>query len=88
MPGTPAIAGSASGWDVPLSLSSGSRVGSPKELLAVHVFVHVKEECIDAFKEATIANATSSVLEPGIARFDFIQQQDDPTKFVLVEVYW
>ena len=53
----------------------------------VHVFVHVKEEFIDEFKEATIENASNSVQEPGIARFDVIQQQDDPTRFVLVEVY-
>lgn len=53
----------------------------------VHVFVHVKEDCIDAFKKATIENANNSINEPGIARFDFIEQQDDPTRFVLVEVY-
>jgi len=52
-----------------------------------HVFVHVKEEMIEAFKEATIENAENSINEPGVARFDFIQQQDDPTRFVLVEVY-
>ena len=53
----------------------------------VHVFVHVKEESVEAFKEATIENARNSLLEEGIARFDVIQQQDDPTRFVLVEVY-
>ena len=53
----------------------------------VHVFVHVKEEKIEAFKKATIENAQNSIKEPGIARFDFVQQQDDPTRFVLVEVY-
>ena len=53
----------------------------------VHVFVHVKSEDVQAFKEASLANARSSVLEPGIARFDVLQQQDDPTRFVLVEVY-
>lgn len=56
-------------------------------MLIVHVFVHVKEDCVEAFKEATIENASNSVQEPGIARFDVIQQQDDPTRFVLVEVY-
>ena len=53
----------------------------------VHVFVHVKPEHLDAFKAATIENARNSVQEPGIARFDVIQQADDPTRFILVEVY-
>jgi autoinducer 2-degrading protein len=53
----------------------------------VHVHVHVKPEFVDAFKQATIENANSSVKEAGIARFDVIQQTDDPTRFILVEVY-
>jgi autoinducer 2-degrading protein len=53
----------------------------------VHVYVHVKQEFIAAFREITIENARSSVQEPGIARFDVIQQVDDLTRFVLVEVY-
>ncbi|MBE2212592.1 MAG: antibiotic biosynthesis monooxygenase [Opitutaceae bacterium] len=56
-------------------------------MLIVHVHVHVKPECIDTFRAATLANARESVREPGIARFDICQQQDDPTRFVLVEVY-
>ena len=56
-------------------------------LLIVHVHVQVKPEQIEAFKAATLANARASVREPGIARFDVIQQADDPTRFVLVEVY-
>ncbi len=56
-------------------------------MLIVHVFVNVKNEYIEAFKTATIENASQSVKEPGIARFDLIWEQDDPTKFVLVEVY-
>jgi quinol monooxygenase YgiN len=52
----------------------------------VHVHVHVKPEMIEAFKEATIENARNSVREPGIARFDVIQQQDDPAHFILVEM--
>lgn len=56
-------------------------------MLIVHVFVKVKPDCVDAFKEATIANASQSLKEPGIARFDVIQQADDPTRFVLVEAY-
>jgi quinol monooxygenase YgiN len=53
----------------------------------VHVFVHVKPEYIDAFKTATRLNAQTSAHEPGLARFDVIQQQDDAARFVLVEVY-
>ena len=53
----------------------------------VHVHVNVKPEFVEAFKEATIENASNSVKEAGIARFDVIQQTDDPTKFILVEVY-
>lgn len=56
-------------------------------MLIVHVFVHVKPEFVDAFEEATIENARNSVREPGIARFDVVQQIDDPTRFVLIEVY-
>lgn len=56
-------------------------------MLIVHVHVHVNLESVDAFKEATLANARASIKEPGVARFDVVQQQDDPTRFVLVEVY-
>jgi (4S)-4-hydroxy-5-phosphonooxypentane-2,3-dione isomerase len=56
-------------------------------MLVVHVHVHVKPESVDAFKAATVENARASIQEPGIARFDLIQQTDDPTRFVLVEVY-
>jgi autoinducer 2-degrading protein len=53
----------------------------------VHVYIHVKPEHLDAFRTATIENARSSIQEPGTARFDFIQQKEDPTRCVLVEVY-
>ena len=56
-------------------------------MLIVHVHVHVKPEFIEAFREATAENARNSVREPGIARFDVLQQADDPTRFVFVEVY-
>src|SRR5436190_20395242 len=56
-------------------------------MLIVHVHVHVKPERIDTFKAATLDNARASVKEPGIARFDLVQQADDPTRFVLIEVY-
>src|ERR1035441_9492510 len=51
------------------------------------VQARVKAEFIDAFKQATAINAASSAKEPGIAGFDFLQQQDDPQKLVLYEVY-
>lgn len=56
-------------------------------MFIVHVHVHVKPDCADAFIAATRANARQSVKEPGIARFDVVQQRDDPSRFVLVEVY-
>jgi quinol monooxygenase YgiN len=56
-------------------------------MLIVHVFIHVKEESVEAFREASRENAENSIQEPGIARFDVIQQQDDPTRFVLIEIY-
>ncbi len=56
-------------------------------MLVVHVHVHVKEECVDDFITACVENASNSIQEHGIARFDVIQQKDDPTRFILVEVY-
>jgi autoinducer 2-degrading protein len=56
-------------------------------MLIVHVFVHVKSEAVDQFIAATRENARNSVLEPGVVRFDVVQQEDDPTRFVLIEVY-
>jgi len=56
-------------------------------MLILHVHVHVKPDSLEAFKEATIENARHSRKEPGIARFDLLQQYDDPTRFVLVEAY-
>jgi len=56
-------------------------------MLVVHIQVHVKVDSIDAFKTATVENARNSVQEPGIARFDVVQSAEDPSQFVLVEVY-
>lgn len=56
-------------------------------MLVVHVHVHLKPEFVDAFRAAAVENAKASVQEPGIARFDVIQSQEDLTRFVLVEVY-
>lgn len=56
-------------------------------MLIVHVHARVKPEFIEAFRQATAENARHSVREPGIARFDVLQREDDPAQFVLVEVY-
>ncbi|HEY7391970.1 MAG TPA: putative quinol monooxygenase [Bryobacteraceae bacterium] len=56
-------------------------------MLILIVNLHVKPECVDAFREATTENARHSRQEPGIVRFDFLEQSDDPTRFALVEVY-
>ena len=56
-------------------------------MFIVHVAVRVKPECVASFREATVENARQSLCEPGVARFDVVQQRDDPTRFVLVEVY-
>lgn len=56
-------------------------------MLVLHIYCRVKPEQVEAFKAATIENARNSIKEPGIARFDVMQQTDDPTRFVLVEAY-
>src|SRR4051795_1135893 len=56
-------------------------------MLIVHVQIQVKPDQVEAFKPACIENSRNSLQEPGIARFDVLQQQDDPTRFLLVEVY-
>jgi quinol monooxygenase YgiN len=56
-------------------------------MLIMHIDVHVKPESVEAFRLATIANARASVQEPGIARFDVLQQAEDPARFILIEVY-
>jgi autoinducer 2-degrading protein len=53
----------------------------------LHVQIRVKNECLEAFIAATRTNAEFSRLEPGLARFDVVQNVEDPTQFVLVEVY-
>lgn len=51
------------------------------------VYVHVKPEHAEAFAEATRRNHEGSRTEPGNLRFDVLQSEDEPTRFVLVEVY-
>lgn len=55
--------------------------------LAVLVYVHVRPEAVDAFRAASLANAAESIKEPGVVRFDVLQEGADPARFVLVEVY-
>jgi len=56
-------------------------------MLIIHVNIHVKPEWVEAFKQATMANARESRREPGVARFECLQQLDDSSRFVLVEAY-
>ena len=55
--------------------------------LAVTVFVHVLPESVEAFRTASLANAAASIREPGVVRFDVVQETDEPSRFVLFEVY-
>jgi (4S)-4-hydroxy-5-phosphonooxypentane-2,3-dione isomerase len=57
-------------------------------MLITHVDVWVHPVDVEALKQAATANASSSVLEPGVARFDLVQQEDEPTHFVFVEAYY
>lgn len=56
-------------------------------MLVALVHIHVKPEFLDAFREITLDNARHSAQEPGVARFDVIQQEDDPSRWVLIEVF-
>ena len=56
-------------------------------MLIVLVHVHVKPDCVEDFREASLENARNSIQEPGIARFDVLQDNDDPNRFILNEVY-
>ena len=56
-------------------------------MLIVHVSVHIDDEAVESFIDASRANAAASLEEPGVARFDVVQAVDDPTRFVLVEAY-
>jgi quinol monooxygenase YgiN len=70
-----------------IRLATVSDYPSRTPMHIVHVHVHVKPDSIEAFKTATLINGAASRQEPGIARFDIVQQVDDPTRFVLVEAY-
>ncbi len=69
------------------SSPAGSVLDMPDFYLVVLVYVHVRPEDADAFRNASLGNAASSVHEPGVVRFDIIREAGDPTRFVLIEVY-
>jgi (4S)-4-hydroxy-5-phosphonooxypentane-2,3-dione isomerase len=56
-------------------------------MVIIHVHIHVKPERVEDFKRATLENARNSLKEPGVVRFDFLRQKDDPNRFVLIEIY-
>jgi autoinducer 2-degrading protein len=56
-------------------------------MIATCVYVHVKPDAVNDFIEASVANHAESVKEPGNLRFDFVQQADDPTWFMIYEAY-
>ena len=56
-------------------------------MFIVHVYAHVKPEHVAAFEQASLENSRESLKEPGVARFDLVQELDDPTRFALLEVY-
>ena len=56
-------------------------------MFIVQVSVHVKPEFVDEFIKATLENTRNSIHEPGITRFDIIQQNDNRANFILIEVY-
>ena len=56
-------------------------------MFIVHVYAQIKAEHVEAFREASLENARESLKEPGVARFDLVQEIDDPTRFALLEVY-
>ncbi|HUX58022.1 MAG TPA: antibiotic biosynthesis monooxygenase [Bacteroidales bacterium] len=56
-------------------------------MIVICVYVHVKSDAVNSFINATVTNHLESVKEPGNLRFDFIQQSDDPCRFMIYEAY-
>jgi len=56
-------------------------------VLIAHVHVHVRPDDLAAFIAATQENARHSIEESGVVRFDVLRQEDDPTRFLLIEIY-
>jgi (4S)-4-hydroxy-5-phosphonooxypentane-2,3-dione isomerase len=91
---TPTTGSRNNSLDAAATVTGRQPVGTERQLipdgahmLIVHVFVHVKPESVDAFAAATLENGRNSVREPGVVRFDVVQQEDDPTRFLLIEIY-
>jgi autoinducer 2-degrading protein len=55
------------------------------QVMIVHV--SVMPEYLEDFRAATLDNAARSLEEPGVARFDVLQDHEHPTEWVLLEVY-
>lgn len=70
-----------------LELVGGKNFGYHAGMLIVHVHIRVKSENLESFIAATKLNARLSRLELGVLQFDVLQQADDGTKFLLVEIY-
>ena len=56
-------------------------------MIVAIINIHVKPEAVTPFKTATQDNASHSIQELGVIRFDFYQQSDDPYRYVLLEIY-
>ncbi len=56
-------------------------------MITTCVYVNVKADAVDRFINATIMNHRESIKEPGNLRFDFVQQVDDPCRFMIYEAY-
>jgi (4S)-4-hydroxy-5-phosphonooxypentane-2,3-dione isomerase len=78
--------GSASGYGLRAAIRR-PQAATEIHMIVLLVQVHVKPDAVAAFEAATMDNATNSRLEAGVARFDVVRQQDDATRFVLIEVY-
>jgi len=59
----------------------------PDLMIVTCVHVRVKPEFVNDFIEASVLNHEGSVMEPGNLRFDFVQQADDPCRFMLYEAF-
>ena len=56
-------------------------------MLVVHVDIAVLPDRVTDFLTASVTNATASLDEPGVLRFDVLRDEDDPAHVVFVEVY-
>ena len=68
-------------------VSDGLTLTKNSDMIVTCVYVHVKPEAINDFIAASVENHKESVKEPGNLRFDFLQQSDDPCRFLLYEAY-